>query len=159
MRCHTRAFEYFGGVPKKILYDNMRKVVKSNIGGKVDYNEKFMDFALYYGFLLCACDVGQGHEKGKIERVIEYIRTSFFTGEKFSSLEELNSKALYWCSEIADKIIHGTTHETPIDRWQEEKEVILSLPRRGYDTRKTEHRVVQKDCYLNWQENCYSVPW
>lgn len=159
MSCHTRAFEYFGGVPKKILYDNMRKVVKSNIGSKVDYNEKFMDFALYYGFLLCACDVAQGYQKGKIERVIEYIRTSFFTGEKLSSLEELNSKALYWCSEIADKRIHGTTHERPIDRWQEEKKLILSLPQIGYDTRKTKHRVVQKDCYLNWQGNCYSVPW
>lgn len=159
MSCHTRAFEYFGGVPKKIIYDNMSQVVKLNIGGRIEYNEKFMDFALYYGFLPCACDVGQPHQKGKIERVIEYIRTSFFTGEKFSSLEELNSKALYWCSELADKRIHGTTHERPIDRWQEEKKVILPLPRRGYDTRKTEHRVVQKDCYLNWQGNCYSVPW
>ncbi len=159
MRCHRRAFEYFGGVPKRILYDNMSQVVVSNTGGKVIYNEKFMDFALYYGFLLCACDVGQAHQKGKIERVIEYIRTSFFTGEKFSSLDELNSKALYWCSELADKRVHGTTHEKPIDRWQEERKVILPLLRRSYDTRKAEHRVVQKDCYLNWQGNCYSVPW
>jgi transposase len=65
MRCHTRAFEYFSGVPKRIVYDNMTQVVKSNIGGKVDYNEKFMDFALYYGFLPDACDVGQPTRKAK----------------------------------------------------------------------------------------------
>lgn len=159
MRCHQRAFEYFGGVPKKILYDNMRQVVKSHVGDKVEYNEKFMDFALYYGFIPDACEVGQPYEKGKIERVIGYIKTSFFTGEKFSSLEELNSKALHWCSEIADKRIHGTTHEKPIDRWQVEKGAILPLPQSSYDTRKVEHRIIQKDCYINWEGNCYTAPW
>ena len=159
MRCHQRAFEYFSGVPKKILYDNMKQVVKLNTGDKVEYNEKFMDFALYYGFIPDACDIGQAHQKGKIERVIEYIRTSFFCGEKFSCLEELNSKALVWCREIADTRIHGTTHERPIDRWEIEKQFILPVPETKYDTRKVEHRLVQKDCYLNWQGNCYSVPW
>jgi len=159
MGCHQRAFEYFGGVPKKILYDNMTQVVKLNIGDRVDYNEKFMDFALYYRFMPLACDVGQAHQKGKIERVIGYIRTSFFTGEKFSSFEELNSKALHWCSEIADRRVHGTTHERPIDRWEEEKEAIMPLPQASYDTRKVEHRIVQKDCYINWEGNCYQVPW
>jgi transposase len=159
MRCHKAAFEYFGGIPKRILYDNMLQVVKVNDGERIEYNEKFMDFALYHGFLPDACDVRQPHQKGKIERVIEYIRTSFFTGEKFSFLDELNSKAINWCKEIADKRIHGTTHEKPIDRWEIEKTAISPLPQTDYDTRKVEHRLVQKDCYLNWENNCYSVPW
>lgn len=159
MGCHKRAFEYFGGVPKKILYDNMGQVVKSHIGDKIEYNEKFLDFALYYGFLPRACDVSAPYQKGKIERVIEYIQTSFFTGETFNSLEELQGKALHWCREIADARIHGTTHERPIDRWEIEKNVISPLPQTNYDTRKIEHRLVQKDCYINFEGNCYSVPW
>ncbi|MEW6557931.1 MAG: IS21 family transposase [Elusimicrobiota bacterium] len=159
MRCHQRAFEYFGGVPKKILYDNMKTVVSENIDGRIRFNEKFLDFANYYGFMPSACDVGQAHQKGKIERVIEYIRTSFFCGEEFSELAELNAKALHWLTEIADVRIHGTTREKPIDRWQTEKNAILPLPRTNYDTRKVEPRLVQKDCYLNWEGNCYQIPW
>ncbi len=160
MRCHQGAFEYFGGVvPKKILYDNMRQVVKSHTGGTIQWNERFLDFALHYGFLLAACGVGQAHEKGKVERVVDYARRSFFTGEKFSSLEELNARALGWCGEIADKRVHGTTQERPIDRWEVEKEAIRPGPQRPYDTRKVEPRIVHKDCYLNWEGNCYSVPW
>lgn len=51
MRCHERVFEYFGGVPKKILYDNMKQVVKVNAGKNIEYNKKFLDFALHYGFI------------------------------------------------------------------------------------------------------------
>jgi len=159
MRCHQNAFEYFGGVPKKILYDNMAQVVKSNVSGRIEFNEKFLDFALYYGFMPAACDVSAPHQKGKVERVIEYVRTSFFCGEKFSSLEELNAKGLNWCKEIADVRIHGTTHERPCDRWEKEKEALLPLPQTNYDTRKVEHRLVMKDCYINFEGNCYLVPW
>lgn len=159
MRCHRHAFEYFGGIPKLILYDNMTQVVTSHIDKRIEFNQKFMDFALYYGFKPDACDVACANQKGKIERVIGYIRTSFFTGETFSGLQELNSKALGWCGHIADERIHGTTRQRPIDRWQEEKQTILPLPNNDYDTRKTEYRLVQKDCYVNWECNCYSVPW
>ncbi len=159
MRCHQQAFEYFNAVPRKILYDNMSQVVKSNVGGKVEYNEKFMDFALHYGFMPDACGVGRPHEKGKVERVVDYVRKSFFTGEQFSSLEELNARGLGWCTDIADQRIHGTTHERPIDRWEQEKNAVRPVPPAAYDARKVEHRIVHKDCYLNWEANCYSVPW
>lgn len=159
MRCHQRAFEHFGGVPKVILYDNMAQVVKSHTDNRIEFNQRFMDFALYYGFKPDACDVGCANQKGKIERVIGYVRTSFFTGETFSSLEELNSKSLYWSSHIADERIHGTTHERPIDRWQTEKDTILPLPQNTYEVAKAEHRLIQKDCFINWECNCYSVPW
>jgi len=161
MRCHQRSFEYFGGVPRKILYDNMKQVVISNPGdkNKVQYNQHFMDFAHAYGFTPYACDIAQAHQKGKIEKVIGYVRTSFFCGEKFDTLNELNTKAIYWCKETADKRLHGTTHERPIDRWPAEKESLLALPERMYDSRRVVHRLVQKDCYLNYEGNCYSVPW
>lgn len=130
MRPHQRAFEYFGGVPKVILYDNMSQVVRFHTDNRVEFNQKFMDFALYYGFKPEACDVGCAHQKGKIERVIGYINTSFFVGERFSSLEELNSKALNWCGQVADQRTHGTTHERPIDRWQKELDTILPFPQK-----------------------------
>ncbi len=161
IRCHQRAFEYFGGVPRKILYDNMKQVVILNPGDKdkIQYNQQFIDFANTYGFIPMACDVAQAHQKGKIEKVVGYVRTSFFCGEKFDTLDELNTKAIYWCKNTADTRIHGTTHERPIDRWPAEKESLQSLPDRKYDNRKVVHRLVQKDCYLNYEGNCYSVPW
>lgn len=61
-------------------------------------------------------------------------------------MEELNAKALYWCNEVADKRVHGTTREIPNDRWEVEKGVIIPRASINYDTSKVEHRLVQKDC-------------
>ena len=76
LRCHQNAFEYFDGVPEKVLYDNMKTVViKRNKYGKGQhgYQKTFADFAKHYGFLPKLCRPSRPQTKGKIERHIQYV--------------------------------------------------------------------------------------
>ncbi len=161
LRFHVHAFQYFGGIPEKILYDNPKAVVLEHIGDNIRWNPQFLDFASYYGFSPHACTPGKqgAHEKGKVERGIGYVRTSFFTGTQFNGLDDLNDKKDAWLDNIANKRIHGTTREVPFERLQGERKYLRCLPGKEYVIASTQPRNVQKDCYFCFGGNCYSVPW
>ena len=65
LRCHVNAFTYFGGIPKKVLYDNLKLVVLSRLGTEVRFNPKFMEFSGVHGFQAVLCNPARGNEKGK----------------------------------------------------------------------------------------------
>ena len=78
--CHEHAFYFFGGVPREVLYDNMRTVVadRDQYGlGLHRYNRTFLDFAHHYGFLPRLCRPYRAQTKGKVERFIGYLRGRF----------------------------------------------------------------------------------
>lgn len=85
--CHIHAFRSFGGCPKEALYDNMRTVVDPTT--RV-INPRFLDFARYYGFAPRLCEPMRAQTKGKVERVIGYVRDNFFKGRSFADLGHLN---------------------------------------------------------------------
>ncbi len=116
MRCHLNAFRYFGGVPFTIIYDNMKTVVIEHIEDKVRFNERFLDFAHHYSFEPQAVPVCYPEGKGKVERSIGYIWSSFYTGRSFEGLVDLNNQGRRWLNEVCNIRIHGTTGERPIDR-------------------------------------------
>jgi transposase len=156
MRAHQRAFEYLGGVPAKILYDHVKTVVLESLGKEHIWNESFMDFARFYGFKPDLCNVGEAHEKGKVEKVLDYIEKDFFIGTAWSCLDELNQKALSWLNEVANVRVHGTTNEVPFTRLKEEK--LVPLGERSYAVCLRERRKVSKDCYISYKGNRYSIP-
>ena len=86
MRCHLNGFRYLGGIPDEMLYDNMKTVVTEHIGDKVLFNERFLDFANHYGFSPRATRVCYPEGKGKVERSIGYVWSSFYTGRSVESL-------------------------------------------------------------------------
>jgi transposase len=93
-RCHMNAFDYFQGVPKRILYDNMKTVaIGRRENGQVEWNTKFLDFAQHYGFEPRVHRPRSPKTKGKVERPMGYIRGNFFQGISFSSLRDLNVHA------------------------------------------------------------------
>jgi len=157
-RCHLHAFEYFGGVSEKVLYDNMKTVALFHIGDVVKFNEGFLDFANHFGFVPKVCDVNAPYQKGKVERSIGYVETSFFIGEEFKSLEDVNLKARCWMDTICNTRIHGTTREVPFKRLKEERASLMALPDTQYRICKVEYRKVHKDCYFSYKSNYYSVP-
>ena len=110
LRCHKNAFDYFGGVPEKILYDNMKTVViqRNKYGkGEHGYQKTFLDFAKHYGFIPKLCRPKRPQTKGKVERVIQYIQNSFYfpliTLGPEMSIEDLNYEARTWLKQVADK--------------------------------------------------------
>jgi transposase len=159
LRSHMNAFRYLGGVPQKILYDNMKTVVLEHIGDNIRFNERFLDFALHYGFVPKAAGVNYPEAKGKVERSIGYIRSSLFNGGSFSGLEDLNRQRWSWLEEVCNVRIHGTTGARPIDRLAEERGHLQCLRSPDYEVCEVLLRRVHKDCYIRYQNNWYSVPW
>lgn len=117
IECHRRAFIYLGGVPHEILYDNMKQVViKRDAGGAHRFNETLLDFAGTYGFIPKLCRPYRAKTKGKVERAIGYIKDRFFCGRIFTSIEDINAQLIGWIETHANKRIHATTGDAPINR-------------------------------------------
>ena len=122
LACHQHAFDYLGGVPKEILYDNLKSVVlrRAYLVAQSQFNPLFVDFATYYDFVQRLCAPYRAATKGKVENTVKFVRQNFFVGTTFASLQELNRKALLWCNAVNQRV-HGTTHVAPIDRLEAEE--------------------------------------
>lgn len=112
------AFNAFGGVPKKRMIDNLRcGVVQHRRGEPPVFNPRYLDFARHYGFEIVACNVGRGHEKGRAERGVGYVKHHFLQGRELPEFAALNSAAALWRETVANVRVHGETHRRPVDLW------------------------------------------
>lgn len=165
--CHIHAFEKIG-IPKTIVYDNMKTVVirreKLPDGRNIPhFNPAFFDFSEHYGFHIFACPPYWPRAKGKVEASVKYVRNNFMKGMKyrkgFTSLNELNKKAQQWLNTTANTRIHRTTEERPVDRWLKEKKYLhfpINIP--AYTSSPFMARNSTKDGLIQYKSNFYSVP-
>lgn len=159
LACHEHAFDYLGGVPKEILYDNLKSVVlrRAFLVAQSQFNPLFVDFATYYNFVQRLCAPYRAETKGKVENTVKFVRQGFFAGTTFGSLQELNRKASLWCSAVNQRA-HGTTHVAPIDRLEAEQLTPVQ-GRPPYPIVQSYHRRISRDCFVNFLGNRYSVPY
>lgn len=155
---HRRALEYFGGVPRRCLYDNLKSVVLHHVGSVVQFNPRFLSFAGHYLFEPTAAPVRYPEAKGRVESAIKYVRSSFFYGRSFSSLEDLRAQAAAWLDDTANARLHASTRERPADRLLVERPRLHALPERPFDTDRIVPCVVSKDARVRLDSNTYSVP-
>jgi transposase len=131
-----QSFAYFEGVPRELLFDQMRSVIVRDErlhGGALVENAEFLRFANHWAFRARACRPYRAKTKGKVERPIRYVRENFFYGRSFLNDDDLNVQALQWLEQVANVRVHGTTNERPIDRFdREEREALNSLASRPY---------------------------
>ena len=159
IRMHLNAFSFYGGFTDTILYDNMKQIVidRKIKASESRFNQKFMDFAEYYGIVIRLCYPYRPETKGKIENTIKYLRYNFWVGRSFESLSDINVQCGEWLNRVNSQI-HGTTHEIPVERLKKESlNQLSSVP--TYMTRKEESRKISRDCYVSYKGNRYSVPW
>jgi len=156
----ARAFEHFGGVTQEVLVDNQKAaVIEHRIGQGVKFNERFVDFACYYGFMPRACRPSRARTKGKDDRMVGYIKNHFFVRyREFESFSHMNELAVRWLEQEADLRVHGTHKEVVIERFRREVPHLGPLPRVRYDTSYREERFVGWDGYIDVRGNRYSVP-
>ena len=155
---HRRALDYFGGIPKQILYDNLKSVVLHHIGSTVQFNPRFLQFAGHYLFEPVAAPVRYPEAKGRVEASIKYLRSSFFYGRSFSSLDDLRAQAAAWRDSTANSRLHATTRERPEQRLLVERPRLRKLPERPFDTDWTDIAIVSKEARVKLDTNSYSVP-
>ena len=156
---HRLAFEWFGGVSRVCLYDNLKSVVVERIGNAIRFNSQFTQFAGHYRFEPRPVAVARGNEKGRTERAIRYIRTNFFAARKFSDLDDLNRQALAWCETTAfDRQWRDDISRTVGEIFLEEKKVLLSLPGDPFSCEERKEVSIGKTPYARFDLNDYSVP-
>jgi Integrase core domain len=164
-RCHLVAFAAFGGYPRELLYDHAKTVVLARPDWGTDagrvaphWHSQFLDFAGYYGFTPRLCRPYRACTKGKVERMIRYVRESFFVGCHFVDLDDLNRQAAVWCTTVANARVHATTRESPAVRLAREPLLPLTGRPPGELTRVVPRRV-SAACMVAYAGNHYSVPY
>lgn len=158
VRMHTRAFAFFGGVPRKVLYDNLKSVVLHHVGQTVQFNPSFLSFAGHYLFEPVAAPVRYPQAKGRVEGAIKYIRHTFFYGRTFKDIADVREAARAWCTDTANQRIHATTRERPAERLLLERTRLHALPEHRYDTDLCTPAIVSKEARVLLDTNAYSVP-
>ena len=103
LRGHVHAFADWEGLPRILLYDNLRSAVLERRGDSIHFNPRLLELCAHYHFAGRPCQVRAGNQKGRVERAIRYIRESFFAARPFISLEDFNRQALVW----RDREAHG----------------------------------------------------
>lgn len=160
LRCHADAFESLGGVPRTILYDNMKSVVLERVGEHVRFHPRLLELAGHYHFAPRPCAPYRGNEKGKVERAIQYLRRSFFEARRFSSLDDLNRQLGEWIQDIAHaRIVPGDPERRLVrDALAQERAVLLPLPAHRFESDLVQPAQSGKRPYLRFDGNEYSIP-
>ena len=155
----VQAFGFFGGVPKTVLVDNQKAAVLKHTDSGVEFNEGFLQLAYHYGFIARACKPRRPRTKGKVERMVGYVKHNFFERYRaFESLSHLNQLLLYWLQHVADERVLRQFEQTPQQRFTEERHALQALPPTAFDTSYRDLRQVGWDGYIDVRGNRYTVP-
>jgi transposase len=158
LRCHEHAFNFFGGITKEIWYDNLASAVTERMGRLVRFNHRFLAYVGHCRFKPVACNLNSGHEKGRVEDGVRYVRHNFWPGRTFTDLDDVNAQKFVWLDRFANKRTHASTHKIPELHFEQEKPCLLPLPE-PYDTDEKRTVVAGKQFRVRFDSNEYSVPW
>jgi transposase len=160
LRCHLAAFAAFGGVPRGLLYDNLKTAVLERVGDIIRFHPRLLDLAGYYHFAPHPVAVARGNEKGRVERAIRYLRDSFFAARSFHSVDHLNAQLDRWVVDIAHMRVvpgnrDGLTVAAALDQ---ERPRLLPLPAHPFTCDYVRAIASGKSPYVRFDRNDYSIP-
>jgi transposase len=157
---HVRAFEYFRGVPRRLLYDNLKSVVIEREGDAVRFSDDILQLAAHYHFEPRPCAPYRGNEKGKVERAIRYLRESFFAARSFSGLDDLHGQLASWIESVARARVvpDDPARRTVGALLDEERPRLVPLPPAPFPAERTVQLASGKTPYLRFDLNDYSIP-
>ena len=159
LRGHVDAFRFFTGVPRVLLYDNLKSAVLERVGQAIRFHPTLLELAAHYHYEPRPVAVARGNEKGRVERAIRYVRDSFFAARTWTNLDDLNSQAELWSLGIAlDRRWRDDEKRQVRDVFAEERPRLLTLPDTEYPTEERLDVDVGKTPYARFDLNDYSVP-
>lgn len=154
-----RAFEYFGGVPKRLKVDNMKTAILKNQHYDLEFNPDFLGFAYHYSTVIVPCAPYSPEQKGTVESGIKYLQGNFISGRTFTDSADMKRQLADWMTSYANQRIHGTTKKVPVEVFkQEEKEKLQSLPDTPFAFFNRGVRIAASNCHIHFANNYYSVP-
>jgi hypothetical protein len=159
LRCHVLAFEALG-VPREILYDNLKSVVVERVGEHIRFHPQILELAGHYHFAPKPCAPYRGNEKGKVERTIQYLRHSFFAARRFTGVDDLNRQLAEWIERVAHaRPVPGDPDRRLVrDALAVERERLLPLPAHRFECDRVVPVSSGKQPYVRFDLNDYSIP-
>ncbi len=156
IRCLQAACEAFGGLPKAVLTDRMKTVLLDMQTGQPHWHPRFQELVSALGITPRVCKSFTPQTTGKVERSVGAVKHAFWPGVCFTDLEDLNRQAAHWCRQVNARM-HGTTHQRPVDRWEEEG--LRPVPEGwAWERFTSEERQVSWDGYVSFDGVLYGLP-
>jgi transposase len=159
IQCLENAFRHFGGVPKRLVTDNLKAVVAQADWYDPEIHPKLQSFARHYGTVFLPTKPYMPRHKGKVESSVKYVKSNALKGRIFASLAEENQFLLDWETNVADQRIHGTTKQQVLKLFEEaERRDLLPLPAERFPFFHEARRAVHRDGHLEVDKAFYSAP-
>lgn len=156
---HVAAFAFLGGVPRRLVLDNLTAGITHADRYDPRVNRAYGELARHYGFLVDPARVARPKDKPRVERNVQYARDSCFAGRISGALAALRAEAARWCRDVAGQRLHGTTGERPLVAFQQREAATLRpLPPQPWERAAWTSALVGPDCHLRAGNVAYSVP-
>lgn len=157
---HVAAFAFFGGVPQRLVPDNLTAGIIKADRYDPRLHRAYGELTRYYGCLVDPARVAHPQDKPRVERNVTYARDSFFRGRQFATLAQMRDAARHWAVDVAGQRVHGTTRQQPLVAFREhEQAALLPLPPAPWQAVQWTAARVHADCHLQVARVRYSVPY
>lgn len=159
VQCHINAFEFFGGIPARVILDNLKSgILKPNTYDPV-FNRAYAECAKHYGFVIDPANIGKGEHKGKVERRIPVVRQQFLSSYDFRDIREASGKVKDWCLNDYGMELHGTIKRKPYEVFKaQEQPALRSLPGERFEIPLWKDPMVHVDHHIVFDKSYYSLP-
>ena len=159
-RCHRAAFEWFHGVPRRVVIDNLKAAIVRAVLYDPEIQRTYRELAEHYGFLIAPCRPRTPEHKGKVEQGgVHYVSRNCLAGRAFRDVHDANAHALRWCVETAGRRCHGTTKQQPLVLFETvERAALLPLPATPWAPVTWKQAKLHPDCHVVFNGAYYSAP-
>lgn len=160
LRLHRNALSFFGGVPRRIVIDNLKAGIAQACWEDPQPQLAYRECAEHYSFLISPCRPKTPQHKGKVEQGgVHYVKRNFLGGREPTSLLQANQDVRTWCLTTAGQRTHGTTKKCPLAQFENlEKVALQPLPNTPYDLAVWKKAKLHDDCYVVFDNAYYSGP-
>ena len=159
VRGHVDALAFFQGVPRQLVYDNLKSACIEREGRAIRFNESLLELATHYGFEPVLAAPRRGNEKGRVERTIRYIRSSFFAARAFRDIDDLNAQALGWTRDVSASRRWQEDDRTTVGaQFERERASLKPLPSEPYEAAERIEARVGRTPFVRFDKNDYSLP-
>ena len=157
--CHRRAFEFFGGVPRKIIIDNPKCAITKACFRDPQVQRSYGECAEGYGFVISPCPPRDPKKKGRVESGVKYLKGNFMPLREFRTITDSNQQLRRWILEEAGSRIHGTTKQKPLSAFVETERCLLKpLPDIAPELATWAKVKLHGNCHVQFEKTYYSAP-
>jgi transposase len=159
-RALVHALEFFGGSPRKVVFDNLKAAVVNGSGRAACLHPEFLALCGHYCLEAVPCARRDPESKGMVEAGVRYVKHNALAGREdtLARWEDYAPLAVYWRDQVANVRLHHTTHERPVDRFQNERSLLRPLPTIPFATEEVVSALVSPLAQIEFDGNRYSVP-